>query len=82
LIAYPAGIAGMRLDKFIIYTAIGSTVWTALFVWIGFTLGGNLDAIEPYMHELTIVIIALVAAAVLWHVREPIMNIWRKKTTD
>lgn len=82
LIAYPAGIAGMRLDKFILYTAIGSTIWTALFVWIGFTVGDNLDAINPYMHELTIGVIILVIAGAAWHAREPIMKLWRRKTTD
>lgn len=82
LIAYPAGIAGMRLDKFILYTTIGSTVWTALFVWIGFTVGDNLDAINPYMHELTLGVVILVIAGAAWHAREPIMKLWRRKTTD
>lgn len=82
LIAYPAGIAGMRLDKFIVYTAIGSTVWTALFVWIGYTVGDNLDAINPYLHELTLGVVILVIAGIVWHVREPLMKLWRRKTTD
>lgn len=82
LIAYPAGIAGMPLKKFLLYTAIGSSVWTALFVWIGFELGGNLDAIEPYMHEVTIAVLVIVIAGIIWHIREPLMNLRRRKPTE
>lgn len=82
LIAYPAGIAGMPLNKFIMYTAIGSSVWTAIFVWIGYTVGDNLSAINPYMHELTLGVIALAVIGFAWHVREPIIKIFNRKSVD
>jgi membrane protein DedA with SNARE-associated domain len=72
----------MRLDKFLLYTAIGSAVWTAIFVWIGFTVGDNLSAIDPYLHEITVGVVILVAAGIIWHVREPLAKLWRRKTTD
>ena len=82
LIAYPAGIAGMRLDKFILCTTIGSTIWTALFVWIGYALGDNFHIIDPYIHEFTYIIIGVVALAIIWHFREPLMKLWRPKSTS
>jgi membrane protein DedA with SNARE-associated domain len=81
LIAYPAGIAGMPLKKFMLYTTIGSAVWTALFVWIGFTIGENLAFIEPWIHELTLVIVLLVIAGVAWHLRHPLMKLWKGNKT-
>ncbi|HVQ43626.1 MAG TPA: DedA family protein [Candidatus Saccharimonadia bacterium] len=82
LIAYPAGIAGMRLDRFIIYTTLGSAVWSALFVWIGFTVGGNLTQIEQQMGRLSIFVVVLGVAVVLWHFREPLQRWWARGKTD
>jgi len=67
LIAYPAGIAGMNLGKFLLYTTIGSAVWTALFVWVGFTVGDNLGSISKYMHVLSLGVVLAVVAWVIWY---------------
>ncbi|GAC1372666.1 MAG: DedA family protein [Candidatus Saccharimonadales bacterium] len=82
LIAYPAGIAGMPIKRFLLYTAIGSSVWTALFVWIGFTVGDNLSAINPYMHEISVGIVALLAAGIIWHIREPLLGFIRRRSAE
>jgi membrane protein DedA with SNARE-associated domain len=71
-IAYPAGIAGMRLDKFILFTTIGAAIWSAIFVWAGFTVGNNLAAIEPWINQLSLVIVILFGLAIIWHFREPL----------
>lgn len=39
LISVPAGLHGMPLPKFILYTAIGAAVWCAVLTWIGYFLG-------------------------------------------
>lgn len=78
LIAYPAGIAGMRLDKFILYTTIGSAVWTALFVWLGYTVGDNLAEVEALFKNFSILIVVAFIAWVGWHFREPLQE-WRKR---
>jgi membrane protein DedA with SNARE-associated domain len=69
LIAYPAGIAKMRLSTFIIFTTLGSTIWTALFVYLGYVFGDNLHLMNEYMHELSIVVAVLLVLAVVWHFR-------------
>lgn len=79
LIGYPAGIAGMRLDLFIIYTAVGSAVWSALFVTIGYTIGGNLSAVSGWMNKFSLVVVVLVAGAIAWHFREIIQTFGRRK---
>lgn len=69
LIAYPAGIARMNIWKFIFYTTFGSAVWTVLFVWLGFTLGDNLDSIMGVFHDFSLLIVGAALAWVIWHFR-------------
>ena len=70
LIAYPAGIAEMPIGTFLIYTTVGSAVWTAFLMYLGYLLGGHLELIETYGHQLSYLIIGLVLVAVGWHVRQ------------
>ncbi len=35
LISIPAGLAGMRLDKFLLYTTLGAGVWNTVLAFIG-----------------------------------------------
>lgn len=70
LVAYPAGIAQMNVTKFLIYTTLGSTLWTAIFVYLGYVLGDNMDAVNPWLHQLSVVVAIAIVAFVLWHVRE------------
>jgi len=39
LISIPAGLHGMPLPKFILYTAVGAGLWCAILTWIGYFLG-------------------------------------------
>ena len=39
LISIPAGLHGMPLPKFILYTAVGAALWCAILTWIGYFLG-------------------------------------------
>jgi membrane protein DedA with SNARE-associated domain len=78
LIAYPAGIAEMRLDLFIIYTTIGSTIWTALFVILGYTLGDNIEMVSDIFHQFTIIVVLAIIAAVVWHFRHPLQDLWKR----
>jgi membrane protein DedA with SNARE-associated domain len=78
LIAYPAGIARMRLDTFIIFTTLGSALWTAIFVALGYYLGDNLGIINEYLHELSILIVILMLAGIVWHFRKHLKKLKRK----
>lgn len=39
LISVPAGMAGMKMPGFLLYTIVGSTVWNLLLVGIGAAVG-------------------------------------------
>jgi membrane protein DedA with SNARE-associated domain len=68
LISIPAGIRHMRMGKFLLYTAIGSAVWNATLIGIGWILGDNWDAVEKYVGYLQYLVILLVLAAVAWFI--------------
>lgn len=69
-ISFPAGAAGMPLGRFLAYTALGSAVWSTALAILGYTLRQNWAVIEPFFHDLTIlVILAVLVAVALWLVR-------------
>lgn len=64
LIGIPAGIAHMPLGTFLLYSALGTVVWTGVLAWAGRLVGSN-------FHQLTGVLAAgiwlvVVIAGVAW----------------
>ena len=62
LISVPAGLARMRLDRFVLYTAAGAGVWCAILTYIGWYLGKHADVLarEDVQRYSTVAVIALV----------------------
>ncbi len=48
LISVPAGIAKMKLIPFLLFTAVGSTVWNTLLLWLGAKTGAAWEDILYY----------------------------------
>jgi membrane protein DedA with SNARE-associated domain len=59
VVSIPAGISGMPLPRFIVLTAIGSGVWNAVFVALGWVLGENWDRVEQWLGPVGYVVIGL-----------------------
>lgn len=70
-ISLPAGVAKMNLARFIVYTSIGSFIWSLFLTSIGVTLGANWKSLESYFRKFDALIVAVLAGLVLWY-------IWRK----
>jgi len=45
LISLPAGIARMRLDRFLLYTALGAGIWCVVLTAIGYVIGLHADLV-------------------------------------
>ncbi len=58
-IAFPAGVARMRLLPFTVYTLVGSYIWCLALAWAGMKLGQNWESLAPYIHRFDGVIAAL-----------------------
>lgn len=70
LVSIPAGIYRMGLGRFVLLTTAGSAIWNALFVGLGYGLGENWHAIEPYTEIISNLIYALIIIALgIWVIR-------------
>ncbi|MGN6034856.1 DedA family protein [Brevibacterium casei] len=67
LISIPAGMRAMPMVKFILLTAVGSTIWNTVLIVAGFLLGENWSIVETYAgYFQTLVIAVVVIAVVVW----------------
>jgi membrane protein DedA with SNARE-associated domain len=61
VVSIPAGIAGIPVLRFAMLTAIGSGVWNAAFLWLGWVLGENWDQVGGWLGPVSYVVLGLVA---------------------
>ena len=72
-IAFPAGVARMRLVPFHLYTFVGSWPWCFALAWVGMTLGDKWNSdprLKAWFHRADAAIAAVLVIAValyLWH---------------
>lgn len=68
MISLPAGMARMHRGQFILYTALGTTIWNIILIGAGYYLGRNFAQIERYTGPITIATIAIILIVYLWRV--------------
>lgn len=68
LISIPAGIARMNLAAFLIYTLVGSALWTGLLAWAGYLLGSNFREVEKYLDPVSWLVLGGLLAGYVWRV--------------
>ena len=59
-ISFPAGLANMDSKKFTLYTALGAGIWVFVLTYLGYVLGDNEELIKEYLHEITLITLALI----------------------
>ncbi|NJM58378.1 MAG: DedA family protein [Synechococcales cyanobacterium RU_4_20] len=71
LISIPAGIEGMALPTFLIYSTLGTAIWVTFLTTFGYFMGANYAKVEEYVGPWSKRILAvLVVAFVIWLVRK------------
>jgi membrane protein DedA with SNARE-associated domain len=76
-ISLPAGLARMRMERFILYTALGAGIWCAVLTWIGWYLGTqdvfSSELVHRYARQALLVLlpalIVIVAVYIWWRRR-------------
>jgi membrane protein DedA with SNARE-associated domain len=73
-ISFPAGVSGMHLGRFVLYTFLGSLPWCTALAWAGKVLGEQWDTrLKAYFHGadalIGVVIIVLIALYIYYHIR-------------
>jgi membrane protein DedA with SNARE-associated domain len=76
-ISLPAGVAKMNLTKFIVYTTVGSLIWTFVLTNIGVMLGANWPSLEGYFRKFDVVIAVACVALVAWYISRKVKHIRR-----
>lgn len=70
LISIPAGIAKMNLATFLLWTTLGTSIWTSALTTLGYVLGRNYEQVSEYLGPVsTAITVLLIAAAIIWVVR-------------
>jgi len=65
LISLPAGLAGMRLPRFALYTVLGASLWNFLLAWSGRLLGQNWSLVSAWIGQYEHAVLTALAAAVI-----------------
>jgi membrane protein DedA with SNARE-associated domain len=81
-ISFPAGIAKMNIFKFIIYTFIGSFVWSTGLAYGGYLLGEHWEEISTAIRPFDPLIIALVVIAIGFYIWRHLRNRREEKSSS
>ncbi len=66
LISLPAGMARMNVASFLLYSALGTLVWTALLTAAGYLLEDQHDRVAVYLDPIAKIVFALIVASYLY----------------
>jgi membrane protein DedA with SNARE-associated domain len=66
VVSIPAGIERMPLWRFTLFTAIGSAVWNAVFIYAGWQLEDQWDTVQDWIAPASYVVVALLVVAAIW----------------
>ncbi len=68
LISVPAGLARMPIWQFLLYTTIGSALWTGVLTLAGLALHENYARVADWVDPLSKLVVVVVVAVYLWRV--------------
>jgi len=66
LISIPAGLSRMHFGAFLWWTFLGAFIWNCILAALGYIAAGQMDLIKEYSHELSVAILILFGAVVLY----------------
>ncbi len=67
-ISLPAGFYKMKLSKFILHTAIGAGIWSALLIYLGIIYGENKQIIAPVLNSVIMWVLGGIILIVIGYV--------------
>jgi membrane protein DedA with SNARE-associated domain len=68
LISIPAGIFEMGVRRFLIFSTIGTLIWSAALAGAGYALGGEYETVSRYLGPVSTGVVVLIVAVYLYRV--------------
>lgn len=68
IISAPAGVAGMPLPRFLLWSAAGSLIWTSALTWGGHALADQYELVMRWMEPVTRVVLVGGLIVYVWRV--------------
>jgi membrane protein DedA with SNARE-associated domain len=68
LISVPAGVADMPLGRFLMFSTIGTLLWTTALAMAGFLLGQAYDAVADYVDPISTAVLVLLVMTYVYRV--------------
>ena len=75
LVSIPAGLKRMPVFGFIAYTVLGTALWNAGHIFLGWILGAQWTLVERYGHIVEVVVLASVVVGIFWF-------FWRRRKVN
>lgn len=77
LISVPAGLAAMPFGQFLLISAVGTVIWTAILTGAGYLLQANFHAVEAWVDPVSTAVVILAVVIYLFRVAtwKPIKDI-------
>ena len=79
LISIPAGLSRMHFGAFLWWTFLGAFIWNCVLALLGYVAAGQMSLIKEYSHELSVAILLLLGAAVLFYAAKYLISLAKRK---
>ena len=79
LISIPAGLSRMNFGAFLWWTFLGAFIWNCVLAAIGYVAAGQMDVIKKYSHELSVAILVILGAVVLFYAIKYLIALTKRK---
>ncbi len=67
-ISVPAGLVPMPFGRFLAYSALGTSLWTALLTGAGYLLESQYERVSQYLNPVSTAVVVAIAAWYVWRV--------------
>lgn len=68
VISLPAGMTGMPLWKFLLWTAAGTAIWNTILAWAGIAFGAHFSELDRYVGPIAVATFVVIIAGYVWRV--------------
>ncbi|MDO4223743.1 MAG: DedA family protein, partial [Acinetobacter sp.] len=77
LISIPAGISRMPFIKFMLYSSLGTVIWTSFLAYVGYYLGNNQQKMQQLFSQVSYGIFAVLALFIIIYI---VYRFYRKQS--